>query len=232
MPLLDFNSLVICNEDFNLASLNDTLTYFREYGITNFIISCGVNLRDQPPHYIRLTLERAKQTVSKLKVRSAKILFVPHIHFHQATAYDYFTPQLKARKSNLIFLQMPLLPEARWVNPELNYLLYKLKLRPVFVNYESAIYDDKYTLAANIFRSPNIDFCFDINYIIAEKYEFQIHQAMTYGSTIIPCISNELEYYGNVTERFLEFRKRVGDLAYLKICRHINCSCKSLWNRL
>ncbi len=232
MPLLDFNSLVICNEDFNIASLSHALTYFRSCGIKNFIVSRGVDLRDNSPHYIKTSLAETKQAISNIKVRGAKIRFIPHIHIHEGTAYDYFTPHLKAWGSDLIFLQIPLLPEARWLDPEMNFLLYKLKLRPVFVNYEWTLLPDKNTVTSKLFKSPNVDFCFDINYILSEDYEARIHQAMTYGSTLIPCISNKFESYENLFERFHQFRERVGDITYLKLCRHINVSCRSLWQRL
>ncbi len=232
MPLLDFNSLVICNEDFNITSLTNALTYFRNYGIKNFIVSRGVSVRDNSPHYIKTSLAKTKQAVSNIKVRSAKIRFIPHIHIYEGTVYDYFTPHLKAWGSDLIFLQMPLLAEARWLDPEMNFLLYKLKLRPVFVNYELTLLPTENSVTSKLFKSPNVDFCFDIKHMLSEDYEYRIHQAMTYGSTLIPCISNKFESYKNLFEEFHKFRNRVGDITYFKLCRHINFSCQSLWRRL
>ncbi len=232
MAILDFDTLIICNEEFNTETLTESLAYFKSCGIKKFIISRGVDLRDNSPHHIKTVLAETKQEISKIKIRGAKIRFVPHLHIHKNTAYDYFTPHLKAWGSDIIFLQMPIMPDANWLDPELNFYIYKLKLRPIFISYENQLMINAPAVTTKLFKSPNVDFCFDLNYITAEEYEFRLHQGMTYGSTIIPCVSNKFESYGNVLNRFSKLRKRMGDIAYLKLCKHINSSCRYLWNRL
>ncbi len=232
MPILDFNSLVICNENFDITSLTKAIKHFRSCGIRNFIISCGVDVRDQSPFTIRILLSQTKKEVSTIKVRGAKIRFIPHIHIHEGTARHYFTPHLKAWGSDIILLEAPLAPNAYWFDTENHHYIYVLGLRPVFLGYDMSLTADTPTVAEKLFKSPNVDFCFDLRQITMAKFEFRLHQSMSYGSTLIPCISNDFKSYRDIIKRFEKLRARMGDDAYLKLCRHINLSCQALWERI
>ena len=43
MPLLDFDSLVICNKNYDISALTSTLEFFRELGIRKFIVTIDVD---------------------------------------------------------------------------------------------------------------------------------------------------------------------------------------------
>ncbi len=229
MPLLDFNSLVICNEDGSYKSLSDTLLYFSELGIKNFIVTQSFDLNVSSQSKIISDCKMIKETIAAARPRGVRVHFVPTIFLSPKLLKNPFIKRLKIRNSNTVFIQAPFFVNDHWIHSDLNYLLYRQKLRPVFTRFEKNLISCTPKFATSLFKTQKAAYCIDLNFFVSQKYEFRLHQAVTFESPIIPCVSNNLCMYGDMYNRFAAMRECIGDLAYFKICKHINTSCRSLW---
>ncbi len=226
MPLLDFDSLVVCNNTFDIYELTDTVKYFNSLGIRKFIFTYRVNPQCQSIYNIKNNIYDARQILKSIKVRGTHIYFSPSLLIQKNIVRNSFISKLKVRASNMIFVDPSEIFTEPWIQSDLNHLLYTKSLVPTFLSFESIINMHRSDFATSLFQVPYAAYCLDLNFIVSFKSEAWLHKAITYNSPVVPCISSgsHLDYF-SILNNFKLMRNEIGDLAYLKFCKHINQSC-------
>ncbi len=232
MALLDFDTLVICNSNYKPFVLRNLMTYFSDCGIKKFIIIRFSDVYRQPKDEIIPKFKRFKKEISKIRIRGCKIHVYHGLFVHNGDLLTHFATRLKVYGSDLIFLKTPIYGDLSWINPELNHLVFKKKILPVFTSFERNLKTCPTDFANNLFKAHNAMFCVDLKFFLNPDYEHYIYRAITSETTVIPCITLHDGKYPNIVEKFEIFRQTVGDHAYFSLCKHIDRSCKRLWDHL
>ena len=230
MPLLDFNSLVICNDDFNINSLKSTLEFFSELGVKNFISTFPVDVVSDSPTFIKERIANLKSDISSIKPRGVKIAIAHNAHINPGVSHNPSLKSITYKHSKYLFIQTPLFIDDTWFSPDINYFLYKQKLLPIFTRFERTFISCDKQFSYKLYKIQKAVFCLDINYITSlNSFEF-IKFGMANNITFIPSISNDISNYPAVMRQFQDFGKRLGTPTYLRFCKQINDNIKCLFN--
>lgn len=238
MPLLDFDSLVVCNGRRDIAALKKTLEFFRNIGIRKFIVTLDVDPLSFSQYELMNDYRRFKEAVFEYaKPRGAIIRVAPCIELKKGIAYEPFIKRLRLSRTNKIFIRSPLSHDSSWTAHELNYLLYKQKLKPIFVNFEYNLLSSDREYSEQLYRIEQAAYCLDINHMTKKYCESAIRKAIKNNIIIIPAISHQLYAYNrppqcDAIENFKMLKSRLGSATYLKLCRHINESSKQIFTFL
>ncbi len=80
MPLLDFNSLVICNNNTESSELlKETLDFFSNIGIKKFIVLQDIDPAHDSQWYINNQLKNVQTLIRSVKPRGVHAQCVPNI---------------------------------------------------------------------------------------------------------------------------------------------------------
>ena len=235
MPLLDFDSLVICNKNYDISALTSTLEFFRELGIRKFIVTIDVDpLRASQYDVLNKYRDFKQAVLTQARPRSSIIRVAPSVLLEKDISLDPFLQRLRLSRTNKIFIRSPLLQDKSWTPEQLNYLLYKQKLKPIFVNFEYNLLSPDHEYRDQLYRIEKAAYCLDINFMTKKLSEKHLKHALREDLTIIPAVSNPLYAYDGsnrhfVIDSFNELRDRIGSRTYLKICKQINVSTKKIF---
>ncbi len=229
MSFLDFNSLIICNDDYDVKSLTDTVKYFRDYGIKNFVITYSVYPERFSQSEIINSCKSAKIKLLNAAPRNTHLRIYPNVHISNGTLRNPFINRLKIRATNMIFAELPMFCTDT-LNADINYLLFKQKLFPIFISFETNLVSSSKNFVNTLYKSPNAAFALDLEFMVKSDYEHFVHMLITSKSTIIPCISRNLKCYSDIILQFEFFRQRLGDHAYFKFCKQVDTSCKRIFS--
>ncbi len=232
MPLLSFNSLVICNGDHNLSSLKDTLKYFSSIGIQKFIITHDIDLTVSSTADVFNNYKHFQKSIRSIKPYGIKLQLVPNIHLSQGVAKNPCLNKLTLTNSNKIFIQTPIFIDGTWLNPDINYLMYRQNLHPVFTCFERNLISCKHEFSNQLYKTQNATFCIDINYMTAINTESRIRQGLERNITIIPAITHDLSSYYSVINRFSLLSERFSKNTYSRFCMYLNRNVKTLFSDL
>jgi hypothetical protein len=232
MALLDFDSLVICNDDHNLESLKLTMDHFRELGIRNFIITMPVDLVNDPWASIKNNYKSFKDSITTIKPRGCTVSVVHNTYIVPGAAFNPILHKLTFAKTNRLFIQIPLFLDDSWFSPEINYFLYKQKLLPIFTRFERTLISSNKEFSTKLYKIQKGAYCVDINYMTSIDGIPHIKEGMRAGAIILPAISNNYNAYIAEEKRFAMMSDRMGRILYLKFCKYMNTCCKSIFGLL
>ncbi len=230
MALLDFNSLVVCNYEKDTDTIYALLKKFKGLGVKNFIVTYYVNYHNTTPNNIIEELQKFKQDVKSIHISGIKVKVCPVLNIRSGLVENPFIRRLKVYGRDAIFVTAPTPIQNRdWINSSFHHLVFKKNLIPVFASYEENIINFPNSFTDSLFKAANVMFCLDLNFFLNPNYEHLLHKSVTNKTTIIPCVSNSSYSYSNIELKFQRLRKRIGDIAYLRLCKQINTSCERLW---
>ena len=232
MPLLDFDTLVICNQSYDIKLLKKTTQYFKELGIKNFIVTHNINLASYSLSYIDSTFKEAKAFLKSATPSNCKLCVTPNVpvlegYMHN-TILKRLTFKFSRTKTNRIFLEAPTDIDDWWLMQDLNYLIYKQRLVPVFVSVERNLKSYKIQYFNKFLSTRTAVFCIDINTLISKSFTVILQKCVRKNIPIVPCISPKPHLYKDIIERFAKLREMLGDEQYLKLCKHFNDSKRYL----
>ena len=228
MPLLDFDSLVICNDDRDARTLKRTLDHFSELGIRNFIVTFPLDITDPYPT-AKASFRNFKNLLASIKPRGVKIKLAYNVHFNPHVAHNPYMSKYRFNKSNRVFIQAPLFINDTWFSPDINYFLYKQKLLPIFTRFERTFISCDNEFSTKLYKIQKGIVCIDINYMTSlSGYKF-IRYGIFNNCTFVPCISNNITNYMSEIKQFQNLKERLGNKRYLIFCKTLNENCKSLF---
>ena len=230
MPLLDFTSLVISNDDYSLNSLRENVEFFHDIGIKKFIVTYSYNPSSDSNRTLYNGIRAIKENISTIRPRGAKIKLAVNVYLSSGASYNPMLKKLSFENSDKIFVQLPLFVDNAWLPQELNFLLYKQKLTPVFTSFEKNLISCDYEFASQLYKIQKSVFCLDLNYITSVNADGRVRQAMGRNTVILPSITDYVHSYYPIVSRFQILRERFGDKTYLRFCKYINDVSNSFFN--
>jgi hypothetical protein len=229
----DFNTLVIANFEDIPYKIQRTLDKFNKAGITRFVILFPVNIRTTSYSKILSDLRNFRNTVLPYRPRGAKLIVYPSVYVEKGTLENPILKKLTI-DGNRVFLRLPDYVDSWWLPSDINYLLYKQKLRPIFVSFEENLLNCAYEFGDKLYKTQYSQFCIDINYLTTfrVKQRTRVDKAIKRGAPMIPCISKpHPEYDTEQQYRFERLKNRLGNLDYYKLCMSLNENGRDLFKK-
>ena len=232
MPLLDFNSLVVCNSFHRAEDLKETLDFFHSIGIRKFIVLQDIDPAFYSEWHISNQLNNFKAHIRSIKPRGTVVITAANIRLTPRVTQHPILKELTLKDSEKLFIQPPPFVGNEWLQPDLNYLLYKQKLKPIFTCFEQTYISCKPNVVNGLYKIQPASFCLDLDFIISPQRDSFISQSIRDNKIILPSISRAVWEYYPMVSRFQYYRDRIGKEAYLQFCKYINQSISSIFLHL
>lgn len=220
MSFLPFDYLVVSNPSLGFEAFKDTLSFFSDRGIRKFIFL--------------LDFDRTLYTVAQIKDRQKKLnehlqSIRPHgtltdsflnLILSDGIVYDPSIASLSSKMAPFLFVKAPVLCDASWVDSDLNYLLYKMKRQPILTSFEGNILTNSQTRIDQMIHSKAYRFCLDLNYLTSPDADPRMMQIISREISVFPSITHSLSNYVGIEKAFAQYKERLGEYTYARLCRN------------
>ena len=223
MAYLDFDTLVICNNDFSEDFVSSCFDFFSDLGIKNFIFTYDYDLEvsGRPLSAGLQTFRTLKSYLHTFQPRGTRIYTAMNVVLSEGVSFNQDLLRLTVPHTQSLFLNLPIFNGQPWLEPDLTHLVYHKKLHPIFTSFErnAITYDD--AVLERFSRLPHAVFCIDANYMFSLRSEQKISMLLKSGAHILPSISNQMSDYVDILQGYADLKKRLGLPLYRELCKNI-----------
>jgi hypothetical protein len=222
MAYLDFDTILIDNQCFEETDLVDTFSFFSKLGVKHFIFTYEMD-------FDRVTISRSVQKAKQLNRRIQSLLprgcrayTVVRPLLIQGLAFHPELWRLCLSGTNFLFLSLPLFVGDNWVPSDLNFLLYKQKINPVFTSFERNLFTNSKDLLGRISHISTAVYAMDAMFLTSAD-GFSVAQGMLQGQVrLLPCLSKHLSEYAGIQKSYERLLNGTSRDAYLTLCKGFN----------
>lgn len=225
MAYLDFDTLVVCNNDFSEDFLAEFFSFFQERGIQNFIFTYDFDaIGRSVPEALR-TLRTLKPYLHRFGPRGTNIYTAFNLILDRDLARNQaLLKSISLPYTDRLFVSLPIFCGHEWLENDLAHLVYRKHRSPVFTSFERNAITYTEEMLERFSRLPNSVFCLDANYMFSLRSEAKLIHLLSSNAPILPCISNGMSDYVAVIQGFEDLKERLGDPLYKKLCANIRNS--------
>lgn len=231
MTPLGFDSLIIHHHHIDAAHISNTLLFFSNLGIKNFIFLFNYDpiISNTTAFQEKLKSCRKQLFLIKNSVRlRINIFLFPNIILTGGYSSNPSFDKLYANRSfHSVFLSLPwfLDDDANGLSYDINHILYKKKAFPIFTDFDSVYQTSSPDLCDRLLSNRSLGISVDLNHVFSSMSDTLLKK----GISVIPQISNELSNYVGILNYISNFKKKCGMIEHFNICRQIkSCSEKIL----
>ncbi len=216
MSVLDFGSIVVCNNDFTEQTLCRTIDYLASCGIRRIIFTYDYNCYTSNITSHIDKLRELNKRVKKCKKRGVTVKVISSVASTQTAIYDYSLSRLsmKLKTRDYIFLDLPLFADKAKLDSNLNYLIHRQQLFPVFTSFEKNIITGNNNISEHILKTPGAVFLFDVNFISRPGLIETVKRCIQSDTPMLLCLSDSIENYIHICEYVEHFKTLVGKKNY------------------
>ena len=215
LKLLDFGSMVVCNNDFTEHNLCLTIDKLASCGIRRIIFTYDYNCftSNITKHIVKL--RELSNLVKQCKKRGVNVKVFSSVAATQTAIYDYSLSRLgmKLKTRDYIFLDLPIFADKAKIDGNLNYLIYRQQLYPIFTSFEKNVITSR-DISEHILKTPGAVFLFDVNYISRPPVIDAVRHCIKNDIPMLLCLSKSIENYTDICEYVDHFRTLVGQKTY------------------
>lgn len=222
---LGFDTLII---NYSAHSeLSEIFDIFYPLGIKNFIFTHNIDLVNDSLSFAIDSSKAFKKSASSISPRGTKIKTASCVSYADELSQNPYLKKLSVcKKSAATFISLPIFPSFsdNTFSSELNKLIYRSKIFPVFNSFDRIIKTSSpefYTKLLSVNRSA---FVLDINFLTDPRNLPIINNILTNHTDILPCISCDISNYVSVSKNFEDILKTLGKTNYYRLCSLINKS--------
>ena len=174
------------------ADLKEALDFFHDIGIRNFIV-----LQEIDPTFHSEWPLTIKSMISKITyiLLSPEVLLLRQLQiftYHPKSQSIIFLRRLLLKTQTTCLFRLRHLSPMNGLQPDLNYLLYKQKLKPVFTCFERTVISCNSDVVNGLYKIQPASFCLDLDFIISPKHDDFITRCMRDNKIILPAISRDI----------------------------------------
>ena len=218
MPYLDFNTILVSNNDFSESSVKETFALFKSLGIKNFIFTFDYDHDSRPISFAISKFRTLKPYLSSLAPHGVHIYTSFNVIMSEGFVYEPSFNRLSLGHSDRIFLSLPYFDYEDWIESDMNRLLYKNKLKPTFISMERYLKNDDRNFINRFIAIKNSIIALDVNYITSLDATKTIIDLISRSSMIVPCITCNIFEYPGIQTAFKNFQKRITIRNYGRLC--------------
>lgn len=211
MDFLGFNTIIIANDDYSEDAISETINRLKSYGFKNIIFALTQDVTlstiSEHLHKKNLILNRVKS----IKPYGIFIDTLSSAFMSEAAVYEKQISRLQIRKTNYLPIELPVFTGQDWIDQSLNALLYKIKVKPLFMSFEKNIATYEETFIRHLINTRLSAFMIDINAFENPRTITFIKDIINSGRIIIPGMSNSLIHYANIEGKIKFFKDCIGE---------------------
>ena len=224
MSHLDFNYLVISNQQFDSTSLRTTFSFFGDLGIKKFLFTVDCHCDRYSVSQMTDRIRQAHIALEAVRPRGISVAVCANVQMYEGISEDPLLHRLYANRSNYLFLKLPIFSSEDWINMDLNRILFQRHCIPIFSRFEENMKTNPKSQMELLLYSSSFIGCFDLNYITSLVAFQSISDMIRHEVAILPSISHNIHDYAGVYKSFIDFKNRSGTEQYVDLCRNIQRS--------
>lgn len=232
MAFLDFDYLIVSNGCFSEESLSHTLQLFSELGIRKFIFTLDMDMNCHTFTRQRERLKLLQELVKPLRPRGVSFEVCTNLIMTEDVCYHPQVSRLCVPHTNLLFLQLPYFTDENWIHVDLNHLLRKKRISPIFTSFQNNLRTNPPDMLERCLNSQCYRFAMDLNYLTALDSDMLLRRIVREKIPVLPCISHDWSYYVGALAAFEQLRNSLDNWRYLHLCRIIRLSGQKLISNL
>ena len=216
MPLLDFDTLLICNQDFRQSALAGLFAFFGKLGVRKYIFVCELDLCAKSFTQLRERLYAVRTVLCQSKPHGVLLYLMPGFPLVKGLLFN----PLLYRLAPAVYtgIHLPLFSDDDWVEPDLSYFLYQQHRLPLYLSFERNLATNSEFFVKRLSRIRSAMIAVDSNTLTANHMEKPLLSALQQKLFCIPCISNSLANYAGISESYQSLRNRLGESDYRTLC--------------
>ena len=225
MISLGFDTLVINNKFINNTDLVDLFEIFTPLGIKNFVFLYEIDLASDNITFHLDKSKEIKKYILNVSPRGTRIKVAQSISFAYGLMQNPYCGRLNvSRKTHATFISIPMFPDVtnNMFATELNQMLYRKNIFPIFNSFESIEKTSPNTFYSKLLQSANAGFVFDINHLFDSNNKNLVKLVCDYSTHILPSISYDIVNYIGIAKQAQYFIGLVGKKDYFRLCSLIN----------
>ena len=232
MGFLPFDYLVISNPPTDVESLKDILSFFSERGIRKFIFLLDFDRTRYTLSQIKDRQKLLDESLRRIRPRGSSVDTFLNLILSDGIVYDSSISNLSMNTAPFLFVKAPVLCDEAWVDADLNYLLYKMNRFPILSSFDENILTNSPTRIDQILRSKAYRLTLDLNYITSLDSDIRMMQIISREIPIFPAITHHLSNYVGLEHALEQYKARLGDQTYVRLCRKFWSSEKEFYSCL
>ena len=223
---LKIDTAIICNNDFSEPNLKETVDLFSVNGFTKFIFLYDFDFDIHNPIFAMRNLKTLNKRLVSIDVPkgiSVKVAF-NFVLTDDLRNNRYLQQMIACQGSKQIFLRMPAFYESDSISSVLNHLLYKLKLTPVFTDFNKNIVScSSEYLDDFVFKSTAGVFAFDFNYLFSNSSAVHglMIKAIIQNISVAVSFSSNIGAYAAMEKIFSDFKTKESRDYCVDLFRHL-----------
>lgn len=225
---LGFDTLIVNCKFSDQSDLLQLFDIFYPLGIKNYIFTRNVDIVNDHITFVLDSNKDFKKYASGISPRGAKIKTACCVSYADGLSQNPYLKKLCfTRDPHCTFISLPIFPsfDDNVFATELNKLLYRSKIFPVFNAFERTVKTSSYEFYAKLLSTNHAIFALDINFIADPSNLTILNNVIIPERThLIPCISNDISNYVATTNNFQNLLTGLTKSNYYKLCSLINRS--------
>ncbi len=225
MTSLGFDTLVINNKLIDETDLINLFEIFAPLDIRNFVFLYELDLATDNITFQLDKSKEIKKRILNISPRGTHIKTAHSISFAYGLSQNPVCSRFRiSRKSHATFISIPMFPDvsSNKFAIELNRILYRKNIFPIFNSFESIIKTSPCTFYSKLLSLSNAGFVFDINYLVDPTSKDIVNLILDRNIHILPSISCDISNYIGISKQSQYFLELVGKKDYYSLCSQIN----------
>lgn len=231
MQSFGFSTVIVSNDDFREDTLINTFSVLQMHGFRKIIFAVSHDISSvtvtTARHIERKKLLQAR--LSKLSLYGVSTSVVSNVLMSGFSVYERQISRLSLRGSQYLPMELPLFDCKDWIDPTLNYLLYKLKKKPLFISFDRNIATYDGALTEHLMNTRLATFMLDMNSMTNPSMLKYVKSLIDANAIIIPGISGVIEDYTCLYDKFLFLQQALGNDDYAKMIMNSSRGCRAIF---
>ena len=223
MSFLDFDYIIISNNDFDENSLKNSISFLYSIGIRKFIFTVSYDPALHTDAWILDRIKNIRSLLHNLRPRGCRFYVFADIVYSQGIPYGITSlNRLSISNTSCVFMRFPVFCDGKDINADLNHLYFRRKCKPIFIAFETNIQTCSTDWITQIMCSQNFYCTMDLNYITSLSAEPLMRFAIRNTCRILPAINHSIDNYPGILSRIDGFKFGVEKSNYTKFSRSVH----------
>ena len=221
MALLDFDYLLVLMHPFSKDSAKSTVDFFSQNGIRKFVFLVDVDLNLHSASWILDRIKQIKNELHSIRPYATSFYFAANVSMSKDVLFHPDIDRLRIGHSRFLFLQLPCFIDEGWIQSDLNHLLFKKNIGPIFTSFDMNLKSNPPSMTASCLSSNFYRVALDLNYMASPQGIASIKKILANEVPLFPIVSCEQSNYVGIMRRFEWLHTEIGDVYYHRFCRNL-----------
>lgn len=229
MSIFDFSGLIISNGDYTSNTISDTVSRLYDFDVRKVLYTFDADLSGKSIALNFSDKIAFDRLINTFKCRGMLIATSFNILTDNGILQTTNLSKLSIKSSGYLPVTLPLAGAQAWFDRDINYLLYKQKLKPLFLNFGKAVITYPNNFIEHITDVPGAVFSFDVMSVFNKDFDRIIHRILSKNGYIVFELAEPIYNYTKFDTIFADYKVLFDRNDYTKL---IISSSKAIKNLL